>query len=87
VWWRRQVAKTERHLRTVIREFVEHYHSERNHQGLGNVIPFPSAGIPARGGICRRERLGGLLNSYERKAAESRGGSAVGQYGGRALAN
>jgi hypothetical protein len=29
----------ERHLRAVVREFVEHYRAERNHQGLGNVIP------------------------------------------------
>jgi hypothetical protein len=32
----------ERHLRTVVRDFVEHYHAERNHQGLDNVIPFPA---------------------------------------------
>ena len=60
----------ERHLRTTVHEFVEHYHSERNHQGLGNVIPFPSP--PATtidGRICRSERLGGLLNFYERKSA------------------
>jgi putative transposase len=60
----------EGHLRNAIGEFVEHYHSERNHQGLGNVIPFPSRGAAAlRGRIRRRERLGGLLNFYERKAA------------------
>ena len=29
-------------MRAVLREFVEHYHAERNHQGLDNVIPFPS---------------------------------------------
>ena len=33
----------ERHLRGVLREFVAHYHAERNHQGLANVIPFPPA--------------------------------------------
>jgi putative transposase len=60
----------ERHLRDTIDEFVEHYHTERNHQGLGNVIPFPSRGAPAPGGSTRRrERLGGLLNFYERAAA------------------
>jgi hypothetical protein len=54
----------------VVREFVEHDHSERNHQGLGNVIPFPSRGSAAPAGpILRRERLGGLLHVYERKAA------------------
>jgi putative transposase len=53
----------ERHLRDTIDEFVEHYHTERKHQGLGNVIPFPSRGAAAPGGSARcRERLGGLLN-------------------------
>jgi putative transposase len=60
----------ERHLRVVVREFVEHYHAERNHQGLDNVIPFPSRGsFAAVGRIQRRERLGGLLHFYKRKAA------------------
>ena len=60
----------ERHLRAVVREFVEHYHAERNHQGLGNVIPFPSRDSASPvGRIGRRERLGGLLSFYERNAA------------------
>lgn len=60
----------ERHLRHAIDEFVAHCHTERNHQGMGNVIPFTSSGVAAPGGsIRRRERLGGLLNFYERKAA------------------
>jgi hypothetical protein len=51
-------------------EFVEHYHSERNHQGLGNVIPFPTRPSPSvTGAVCRHERLGGLLKFYERHAA------------------
>jgi transposase InsO family protein len=60
----------ERHLRRAIDEFVVHYHSERSHQGLANVIPFPSRDrSDATGRICARERLGGLLKFYERKAA------------------
>jgi len=60
----------ERHLRAVLRDFVEHYHAERNHQGLGNVIPFPSPdSVSAVGRIGRRERLGGVLSFYERNAA------------------
>ena len=47
----------ERHLRRVVGEFVAHYHSERNHQGLGNVIPFPSpSSLEVRDPICRRVR-------------------------------
>jgi transposase InsO family protein len=66
----RLVPLGERHLRRTVGEFVAHYHSERNHQGLGNVIPFPAPGTPYESGpIRRRERLGGLLNFYERNAA------------------
>ena len=58
-------------LRHVLDEYVEHYHTERPHQGKGNVIPFP---VPrpegaADGPIECRERLGGLLKYYNRKAA------------------
>jgi transposase InsO family protein len=60
----------ERHLRAVLRDFVEHYHAERNHQGLDNVIPFPSRrSLPDVGRVQRRQRLGGLLSFYERGAA------------------
>jgi transposase InsO family protein len=60
----------ERHLFTVIREYIEHYRVERTHQGLDNVIPFPSSAPQlSNGPIVRRERLGGLLTFYERKAA------------------
>jgi len=58
----------ERHLRQAVREYVAHYHLERNHQGLGNAL---IAGVPAAsmtGAIRRRPRLGGLLNYYERAA-------------------
>jgi putative transposase len=65
---RHVVPLGERHLRSVLREFVDHDHVERNHQGLGNVIPFP-APPTVFGRIGRRERLGGLLTFYERKAA------------------
>ena len=60
----------EAHLRTLVREYVEHYHEERTHQGIGNVIPFPR-GSPqtARGAVKRRERLGGILSFYHWDAA------------------
>jgi transposase InsO family protein len=31
-------------LRIAIREFMEHYHNERNRQGIGNVLIFPAPG-------------------------------------------
>src|SRR2546430_3954431 len=29
-------------LRHVLKEYVDHYHHERNHQGKGNILLFPS---------------------------------------------
>ena len=56
------------HLRRVLREYVQHYHLERNHQGLDNRLLEPRAG-PANdnGEIVRKQRLGGLLSFYERQ--------------------
>jgi putative transposase len=61
----------ENSLRHVLDEYVEHYHTERPHQGKGNVIPFPGPRPEgtADGPIECRERLGGLLKYYNRKAA------------------
>jgi putative transposase len=56
----------ERHLRRTIAEYVEHYHRERNHQGLGNALIDGITHRPTRTRIRRRPRLGGLLNYYER---------------------
>jgi transposase InsO family protein len=60
----------EGHLRRVVREYTEHYHVERNHQGLGNrLIDRSSRGSPQLGRIQCHARLGGLLNFYDREAA------------------
>ncbi len=58
----------ERHLRRAIEEYVEHYHLKRPHQGLGNTLIRGVTESPI-GAVQRRERLGGLLNSYYREAA------------------
>ena len=65
----RFVPLSERHLRTAITEYVVHYHTERNHQGLGNelITPLPASANDA-GPIVSRERLGGILNYYYRAA-------------------
>jgi transposase InsO family protein len=56
-------------LRKAIREFVAHYHQERNHQGLGNRLIAPETCLSGHGGpIQRRQRLGGMLNYYHRAA-------------------
>ena len=66
----RIVPLGESHLRLVVQEYVEHYHRERNHQGLENQLlerAPPSANPSAD--VQRSERLGGLLSYYYRKAA------------------
>jgi hypothetical protein len=61
----------ENSLRHVLGEYIEHYHQERPHQGKGNVMLFPSAKATSNSEapIECRERLGGLLKYYHRKAA------------------
>ena len=57
-------------LEKAIPEFLAHYHTERNHQGLGNRILMPGDEVGRTTGVIqRRERLGGLLQYYYRKAA------------------
>jgi len=57
-------------LRTAIQNFIAHYHTERNHQGLANRLISPEVGHLAKvGAIQRRERLSGMLNYYYRRAA------------------
>ena len=66
----RIVPLGERHLRRVISEFVDHYHRERNHQGIENRLILGGPEPPnTNGRVLRKERLGGLLNYYHRKAA------------------
>jgi putative transposase len=63
----------ERHLRRLIKEFVEHYMSEGFHQGLGGQVirkqVGPTSDNGAAGKVVRRSRLGGMLNYYSREAA------------------
>jgi transposase InsO family protein len=57
-------------LRNSVRHFLEHYHLERNHQGLENrlIVPSKTPVESARAVECR-QRLGGLLKYYFREAA------------------
>ena len=59
----------DRHLRKAVNEFAAHYHLERPHQGLGNELIDRAVVANDNGGEVQcRERLGGLLKSYERRA-------------------
>jgi putative transposase len=68
----------EGHLRRAVHSFVEHYHLERPHQGLDNELIMPANDnatvTPANDNVAMgeiecRQRLGGLLKHYYRKAA------------------
>jgi transposase InsO family protein len=58
----------DRHFRRALKEYVEHYHVERNHQGLDNRLVSCPPVIKMTSRVRRRSRLGGLLNFYERAA-------------------
>ena len=66
----RVVLLSEGHLRFIIHEYIEHYHHERNHQGLDNQLleRAPPSATPDAD-VQRLERIGGLLNYYHRAAA------------------
>ena len=60
----------ERHLRSVLAEYVRHYNGHRQHQGLQQEPPLRESGravdITAR--IERRQVLGGVISEYRRSA-------------------
>ena len=60
----------EKSLRRAIASYLEHYHVERNHQGLGNKIIDPGQDVGhGNGEIDCRKRLGGMLRYDHRQAA------------------
>lgn len=65
----RIVPLGERHLRHAVRAFVDHYHEERPHQGLGNEMIAPKTTSVSSGHVRCRERLGGVRKFYYRAAA------------------
>src|SRR5256712_4521899 len=53
-----------------IQQYLAHYHTERNHQGLDNQLIAPEPVVGGQmGEVRRRERLGGVLSYYYREAA------------------
>ena len=57
-------------LERALREFLVHYHTGRNHQGIGNVLIAPEKLVAdPEVPIQYRGRLGGVLKYYYRKAA------------------
>ncbi len=66
----RMILLREHHFRRSVREYVSHYHGERNQQGLDNqFIESLRKDRLTKGPVQRRERLGGMLSFYYREAA------------------
>ena len=66
----RMILFGEASLRRALREYGEHYHTERNHQGVDNrLLERLDTSSSGNEPISRRERLGGMLNYYYRAAA------------------
>jgi len=54
-------------LRRALTDFIDHFHAERNHQGKGNALLFPTEKVgqqKPRSRVRCRERIGGLLKYY-----------------------
>jgi len=66
----RMIFFGERSLQVAVAEFLNHFHAERNHQGLGNRLIEPGQEVGRTAGeVGCRERLGGMLRYYYRNAA------------------
>ena len=66
-----ELSSSENSERFAIKQYDEHYHQERDHQGLESRIiePRPQFRDGGAGDVECRERMGGLLNFYCREAA------------------
>jgi hypothetical protein len=73
----------ERHFRRAMHEFVEHYHRERNHQGLDNELIDGQPSAVDAGRIRRRQRLGGCstTTTVRPDAVACRFGRLMGYFG------
>jgi len=67
---KRMILFGEGSLGKAVHELVEHYHRERNHQGLDNRLIIQEQLVADRAAaIQRRSRWGGMLSYYHRQAA------------------
>ena len=65
----RMIFFGERSARRAVRDYLEHYHRERNHQGLDNRLITAGEEVGRTSGKVRcHERLGGMLRYYYREA-------------------
>lgn len=64
------IVLSERHLRTVLRDYIAYYHDSRTYLGLGKDAPNTREVEPlSRGAIVEIPEVGGLHHRYTRRAA------------------
>jgi len=60
----------ERHLRAILKSYLNYYHRSRTHLALGKDTPEPRMVQPPElGGVVELPEVGGLHHRYERRAA------------------
>jgi putative transposase len=62
------IALDERHLKRLLADYIDYYHDDRTHLGLGKGTPDYGIRSVASGRILSHERLGGLHHRYDRAA-------------------
>ena len=66
----RMILFSEKSLHAATLSYIDHYHAERNHQGVGKELLIPDNEVSrTTGEVACRGRLGGLLRYYYRKLA------------------
>ncbi len=64
------IVLDERHLRRILRKYVDYYHSCRTHLSLEKDAPEPRrVELPAMGKVSAIPKVGGLHHYYTRRAA------------------
>jgi putative transposase len=63
------IIVNQRHLHSVLTDYVEYYNTARPHQGIGQKTPVTQLHPPSNGPVQRRDVLGGIIHDYYRKAA------------------
>ncbi|MGW2217798.1 integrase core domain-containing protein [Nonomuraea sp. NPDC001684] len=66
----RMLIYGERHLRSILNEYIDHYNAHRPHQARGQRPPDQDEHVvvPMEGRIERHKVLGGVINEYRRAA-------------------
>jgi hypothetical protein len=60
------LIRSQTHLRSVLKTYIDYYNTARHHQGLAQQSPIPHRRAHESGPIQRREVLGRIIGDYYR---------------------